>query len=503
MTAITPSTTTDSAANTLRERWWLPAGAGAVAGLLAGLLYYALVTAAAISPMMSPVPVPSDFLQHLLMSVGAGMLFAFTAGGRVQTLGGGVMWGAVYGLLWWLAGPMTLFPLLHGESPQWTVSMARAAYPLLPGLVVIYGIALGTAFLGLRALLRGRGRPRLVRSVVMRLLAAGVSGGVAGVLGGIAFGYWMAQVDFYPLVAGLVRSDDAFVGLLLHILISIVIGISYGMLFQPEIHGLGSSLGWGFAYGMIWWFLGPLTIMPLLFGDSVQWSLEAMQGAFPSLIGHVIYGLILGFSHYLLSRIWAILFIDSDPLNREPEGPGTRSLRALGIGTVASIIGGLLFTFVMVGTNALPIVGMLVGMQSAAVGFAVHMVISALIGMSYGLLFRREVYNYGSGLAWGLVYGLIWWFLGPLTIMPLLLGSSLQWELPQIVGSYPSLIGHLVYGAALALVYHLLTQRFDPAFRTTEKGRYLVRSAGTPVAALWVLTLVLSVLLPLLAQVGR
>jgi hypothetical protein len=123
--------------------------------------------------------------------------------------------------------------------------------------------------------------------------------------------------------------------------------------------------------------------------------------------------------------------------------------------------------------------------------------------MSYGLLFRREVYNYGSGLAWGLVYGLIWWFLGPLTIMPLLLGSSLQWELPQIVGSYPSLIGHLVYGAALALVYHLLTQRFDPAFRTTEKGRYLVRSAGTPVAALWVLTLVLSVLLPLLAQVGR
>lgn len=501
MTTIT--TPTAPALNPLRERWALPAGAGAVAGLLAGLLYYALVTAAAISPMMSAAPVPSDFPQHLLLSAGAGVLFALTLGGRVQSLGGGVMWGAVYGLLWWLAGPMTLFPLLHGEAPQWTVSMARAAYPLMPGLVTIYGITLGVAFFVLRGLLGGW-RPHLVRKAVMGLLAAGISGGLAGIFGGIVFGYWMAQVNFYPLVAGIVRSDDAAVGLLLHIVISIVIGISYGMLFQPEIHGLGSSLGWGFAYGIIWWFLGPLTIMPLLFGDPVQWSLEAMQGAFPSLIGHVMYGLILGFSHYLLSRVWAILFIDSDPLNREPEGPGTRSLRALGIGTVASIIGGLLFTFVMVGTNALPIVGMIVGMNSAAVGFVVHMVISALIGMSYGLLFRREVYNYGSGLAWGLVYGLIWWFLGALTIFPLLLGSPLQWELPQIVGSYPSLIGHLIYGAGLALVYHLLTERFDPALRpSTQKGRYLVRSAGTPVAALWVLTLVLGVLLPLLAQTGR
>ena len=43
-----------------------------------------------------------------------------------------------------------------------------------------------------------------------------------------------------------------------------------------------------------------------------------------------------------------------------------------------------------------------------------------------GLLFRRESYTYGVGLAWGLVYGLMWWLLGPLTLMPILLGNPLR-----------------------------------------------------------------------------
>jgi uncharacterized membrane protein YagU involved in acid resistance len=431
-------------------------------------------------------------------------LFGLTLGRVVTSPGAGVMWGAMYGMLWWFAGPLTLFPLIQGHQAAWTVEAARNAYPLMPGLVVIYGIFLGLFFLALRAIFRGRWRPRIVRRVAWALFTAGLMGGVAGIFGGGAFGYWMLQVDFFPLVAGIVRSDLALVGLVLHVLISIVIGISYGVLFQPDIHGLGSSLAWGFGYGIIWWFLGPLTIMPLLFGDHVQWSLEATQGAMSSLVGHVIYGLVLGFVHYVLSRVWAILFIESDPLLREPEGPGTRSLRAIGLGIVASIVGGLLFTLVMVGTGALPVVASLVGMSSDAVGFAVHMGISAIIGASYGVLFRREVYNYGSGLAWGLVYGLIWWFLGPLTIMPLLLGLPLQWELADILGSYPSLVGHLLYGAGLALTYHLLTQRLDPSLQTpAQRAKYGVRLAGTPVVALWALTLVAGVLLPLLVLASR
>jgi hypothetical protein len=95
----------------------------------------------------------------------------------------------------------------------------------------------------------------------------------------------------------------------------------------------------------------------------------------------------------------------------------------------------------------------LVGGTSPSLGFVVHLVISAIIGMSYGLLFRREAPDKGSGVAWGLLYGLVWWFLGPLTLYPVLLGGSLTWTTQAAGLALPSLIGHLMYGAATALAF--------------------------------------------------
>jgi len=40
-----------------------------------------------------------------------------------------------------------------------------------------------------------------------------VVGGAAGVVGGWAFGKWMAQVNFFPLIAGLVGSSSVMVGM--------------------------------------------------------------------------------------------------------------------------------------------------------------------------------------------------------------------------------------------------------------------------------------------------
>lgn len=75
-------------------------------------------------------------------------------------------------------------------------------------------------------------------------------------------------------------------------------------------------------------------------------------------------------------------FIESDSINREAEGPGTLTLRSLGWGALASILGGLLFSIIMVVTGVLPRVAALVGGSSPMLGFVVHLIISALIGMS-------------------------------------------------------------------------------------------------------------------------
>src|SRR5260370_4232217 len=104
----------------------------------------------------------------------------------------------------------------------------------------------------------------------------------------------MEQINFFPLIAGLVDSSSRDVGIALLFAIAVVIGASFGLLFQRDIRGLGSSLGWGLAYGMFWWFLGPLTLLPLLQGQPVDLSADSAADLYRSLIGHVIYGLVVG-----------------------------------------------------------------------------------------------------------------------------------------------------------------------------------------------------------------
>ena len=464
----------------------------AVLGSLGGILYARALDA---PPVM-----------NILLGAVYGVVFASLFARRATTPGAGLLWGLAFALALWLIIPANLMPMFAGTMRQaGMLDAARAAFPALVAYLLCFGLPLGVGAGTLQAFFARatEENPSIMNKATrFSLPRALVTGGSAGIVGGWAFGEWMRQVDFYPLVAGLVSSTSPMIGKTLHFTIAVVIGATFGLLFQRDVRGFGSSLCWGVGYGIFWWFLGAMTLLPVLRGEAVDWSYTRGGELFGSFVGHVIYGLVIGLIYAIANRLWVVFFYESDPLNREPSGVGERNLRALAWGAVASMTGGLLFSIVMYETGALPNVASIVGGTSYALGFGLHLVISALIGMSYGVLFRREAPDAGAGVAWGLVYGLVWWFLGHLTLFPVLLGRQFTWTIEAANLGLPSLIGHLTYGAATAVVFMLFERRhgawlaLDP--RLAAREARLQRPAGTPAPALWFFLLTLGVLLPII-----
>lgn len=124
--------------------------------------------------------------------------------------------------------------------------------------------------------------------------------------------------------------------------------------------------------------------------------------------------------------------------------------RKVGAGAAGGIAGGLVFGMLMALMGMLPMVAAIVGSNSAAVGFGVHMVISVLIGWGLTVPFGSTLLtSYAKGALVGLAYGALWWVLGPLVIMPAVLGMPL---FAIDASAMFSLMGHLMYGVILGLV---------------------------------------------------
>lgn len=128
-------------------------------------------------------------------------------------------------------------------------------------------------------------------------------------------------------------------------------------------------------------------------------------------------------------------------------------------GIIGGIAGGVVFGIWMLIQNMLPMVGMLVQNDSVVVGFGVHMVISIIIGATYGIIGTRiPNNNWGIVVGAGVVYGIIWWVLGALVLMPIMLGmNAMVLQIGDM--QWMSLIGHIVFGVILTVAYKVQSDR--------------------------------------------
>ena len=144
-------------------------------------------------------------------------------------------------------------------------------------------------------------------------------------------------------------------------------------------------------------------------------------------------------------------------------------------GAIAGLIAGLVFGLMMQMMSAptpeggrmpmMAMVAMVVGSSSVVVGWIYHLFNSSVIGAIFGWLLGPRAISAGSGLAWGVLYGLVWWIVGGQLLMPLALGmppfASLMMP-PMRMVAIGSLIGHTIYGLILGGLFPVFVRRARP-----------------------------------------
>jgi hypothetical protein len=202
-------------------------------------------------------------------------------------LGAALIRGQGFGFLAWAA--------VLGGGSRWTVEQARSSFPALLAFLL-----LGVAIALLRQCLDGLAgllSPERLRTYPGVALASGpvraaMHGAVAGLLGaaaaaaatGTAGAVGAAWSPSLPLLCGA----------------GAAIGVPYGLLFRRLDSDLESALGCGLSYGFLCWALGPLTLVPVLAGEDLQWAAAEAAGAFGALVALLLHCACLGVAFHLL-----------------------------------------------------------------------------------------------------------------------------------------------------------------------------------------------------------
>lgn len=471
----------------------LGAMAGAVGGAAFGAAMASVGSLASIALLVRAHTFIVALVLHMLIAVVIGAGFGVLVARQRPGAGEMLFWGLTYGAFWWFLGALTLLPLLTGQPLAWHLAAAQDGVPSLLGHL-LYGAVTALALVALRGF-RDPSQTRLTAKGILR----GAIAGVVAALGlAAALGAGLEPAGALAAPFGLPRA-------LATLLTGVIFGAGYSLLKPDGSSGAGPGLVRGTCYGFAWWALGHLTLVPFLSGHGLAWSLPAVRARFPALPGLVLMGAATAVLWIWLDGSARGLF-DDRARRQDEEGAGTRGLRALGRGVLAGLGGGLVFTALMVQIGYLPTVARIAGSKSQVTGLVLHLLISVFIGASYGLLFRRRSYDIGSALGWGVCYGFFWWVLGGITLLPVFLGGSPAWDAVRVAATFPSLVGHIAYGAALGVVYFRLETRVSPWWvaRTeaeAERARLRRQETLTAAPALWSLTVLAALTVPLL--VGR
>src|SRR6266478_6098272 len=231
-----------------------------------------------------------------LVGAAFGLAFGLFFARRATSPGAGLIWGLASSFFLWILVPSGFFRFGARTSSTMMLQDAQGHFSHLVGYVLCLGMPVGIG-LGIRGAFRTASPDQKFawgRAVV--------AGGFSGTLGGLVFGRWVSSGDYFPLLAGFGELKSRSMTTALHFAVALLIGVSFGLLFQRDVRAYGPCMGWGLGFGIFWWFFGPLTLLRLAGGMPLDWSAEQGRAVFGSLVGHILYGLILGVAYATITR---------------------------------------------------------------------------------------------------------------------------------------------------------------------------------------------------------
>jgi len=106
---------------------------------------------------------------------------------------------------------------------------------------------------------------------------------------------------------------------LLSVIWGIAVGIGYSASLRPSGHAYVDNLMTGAALGIPMWGVISVIALPLLSGQTPEWSADQMRMHFPALVGWVLYGALLGlFTQGLTDISETVLGPEAEGLSPEP-----------------------------------------------------------------------------------------------------------------------------------------------------------------------------------------
>ncbi len=124
-------------------------------------------------------------------------------------------------------------------------------------------------------------------------------------------------------------------------------------------------------------------------------------------------------------------------------------------GVIGGVIGGILFGLFMQMMGMIGMIASMVGSESLVVGWIVHLIISVIFGITFGLL-HLVVSNIWVLAA---LFGISIWIVGPLVVMPLVMGMGTNLANAFTPDQLMNLVTHLFFSFIVAIVFKLRTEK--------------------------------------------